>query len=109
MEDMARHDHPDCIRHGQHIFNSLYNLEPEIANKIRGTRFDPFYNDEKIPLFWCRLFELINGEEDEEDDISEEESERLKFLSSKLTPEKLKSLVDNYSTPNSFYSDKEEN
>lgn len=35
----------DDIRWGQHWFNTLYRVRPDIANQIRGTRFDPFYRD----------------------------------------------------------------
>jgi hypothetical protein len=36
------------IRWGQAVFNSLHQLYPEIANKIRSTEYDPFYIDEKV-------------------------------------------------------------
>ena len=36
-------------RKGQTVFNCLYNLYPELANKIRATELDPFYVDERIP------------------------------------------------------------
>jgi len=32
-------------RLGQFFFNALYNINPELANEIRGTNDDPFYND----------------------------------------------------------------
>ena len=48
----------DCIiytmeqlRKGQIAFNELYKTDPEIADKIRGTLSDPFYNDSRLPLF----------------------------------------------------------
>lgn len=38
-------------RQGQYAFNKLYEMNPTIASKIRGTEFDPFYNDSRISLF----------------------------------------------------------
>ena len=34
------------IRWGQHWFNTLFRVRPDIANTIRGTSLDPFYRDE---------------------------------------------------------------
>ena len=36
------------MRKGQCLFNALYKLYPEIANDIRGTDNDCFYDDSKI-------------------------------------------------------------
>lgn len=33
------------IRYGQHWFNRLYEVRPDLADSIRGTRLDPFYKD----------------------------------------------------------------
>lgn len=33
------------IRYGQHWFNALYAVRPDIADKIRGTKLDPFHRD----------------------------------------------------------------
>ena len=35
------------FRKGQAFFNALYHLHPEIADNIRSTEFDPFYDDNK--------------------------------------------------------------
>ena len=35
-------------RWGQTFFNALYRLYPQVADKIRGTDKDPFYNDKKV-------------------------------------------------------------
>lgn len=45
-------------RKGQVLFNALFLLNPEIGNKIRKTREDCFYNDEKIPVFMDKVREL---------------------------------------------------
>lgn len=46
------------LRLGQHMFNELYLLNTAIANQIRGSIVDPFYNDDKIPAFLERVDEL---------------------------------------------------
>lgn len=33
------------LRFGQHWFNTLYEVRPDIADKLRGTRLDPFHRD----------------------------------------------------------------
>lgn len=33
------------IRYGQHWFNTLYSVKPEIADRIRGTLHDPFHRE----------------------------------------------------------------
>ncbi len=43
-------DHP-YLRYGQVIFNYVYSLYPEVANKIRGSEYDCFYEDEKVDFF----------------------------------------------------------
>lgn len=50
-------------RAGQQEFNDLHARHPEIANKIRGTLDDPFYNDSKIPAFRLKVEELLSIEE----------------------------------------------
>ena len=35
-------------RCGQVLFNYLYTVNPDLADKIRGTELDPFYNDARI-------------------------------------------------------------
>lgn len=42
----ASYEHPaNKQRLGQVYFNKLKKERPDIAEKIRGTLFDPFYND----------------------------------------------------------------
>jgi hypothetical protein len=33
------------IRYGQHYFNVLNRVRPDVANSLRGTSLDPFYRD----------------------------------------------------------------
>lgn len=37
------------LRLGQCFFNILYSKKPKYANLIKGTEYDPFYNDDVIP------------------------------------------------------------
>lgn len=37
-----------ALRRGQALFNALYEQAPDLANTIRGTDLDPFYDDKKI-------------------------------------------------------------
>ena len=43
-------------RKGQAAFNALHTLDPDLANMVRGTRFDPFYRDERVPDFLREVF-----------------------------------------------------
>jgi len=54
--DMNKRDH---LRLGQTYFNVLCDLEPEIANTIRGTEDDPFYDDKKVNAFKKKMIELL--------------------------------------------------
>lgn len=49
----APYKKPD-IRVGQYLFNYLYQINPDLADLIRGTENDPFYldNDDRISKFW---------------------------------------------------------
>jgi hypothetical protein len=42
--------YPD-LRWGQAYFNVLYSKKRRLADELRGTDFDPFYSDHKIPAF----------------------------------------------------------
>lgn len=48
------------LRKGQIAFNELYEKHPEVANKIRGTIYDPFYQDSRLPDFYKKVEELLN-------------------------------------------------
>jgi hypothetical protein len=37
-----RKEYPNW-RYGQVLFNALYEVDPDLANEIRGTEIDPFY------------------------------------------------------------------
>lgn len=42
-------------RPGQAAYNALHSIEPEIADLIRGSLKDPFYDDSRLPDFWAEL------------------------------------------------------
>lgn len=44
------------LRVGQFCFNELYACHPTLANEIRATSADPFYNDSNIDMFWAMVF-----------------------------------------------------
>jgi hypothetical protein len=56
-EDRAKY--PEW-RVGQSMFNSLCIVCPVTADKIRGTVYDPYACDNRLPLFKERCFELWN-------------------------------------------------
>lgn len=45
------------IRYGQAIFNAAYAMFPNATNKLRNTKYDCYYHDERVVDF---LTELIN-------------------------------------------------
>jgi len=42
-------------RQGQAFFNTLYILHPHVADSIRGTKYDPFHNNDVLVLTYCKL------------------------------------------------------
>jgi hypothetical protein len=45
----------DHERDGQYAFNLLAHVRPELAEQVRGTPLDPFYNDNLLPTFYSWL------------------------------------------------------
>jgi len=39
------------MRKGQATFNAVHTIDSEIANELRGTELDCFYDDSKIGVF----------------------------------------------------------
>jgi len=39
------------LRKGQTLFNKLNEINPNLADSLRGSVVDPFYQDERIPAF----------------------------------------------------------
>jgi hypothetical protein len=46
------------LRPGQKAFNELYAQDPAIADQIRCTDADPFYDDRRLDAFRKRVAEL---------------------------------------------------
>lgn len=42
---------PDTQRYGQWAFNLLHELRPELADEVRATEVDPFYDNLRVPEF----------------------------------------------------------
>lgn len=49
--DYADH-YPVGWRAGQATFNLLVRVRPDLAEMVRGSDFDPFYDDARLPLFY---------------------------------------------------------
>jgi hypothetical protein len=49
-------------RKGQAYFNCLWDMDPELADELRGTYKDPFYKDDRIPEFLKVVEERWNKE-----------------------------------------------
>ena len=45
------------VRKGQMYFNELYNINPQLADSIRNSSCDPFYNDSRIEKFLNKISE----------------------------------------------------
>lgn len=44
-------------RYGQTVFNTMYTLHPDVAQKYCGTLIDPFHNDDVVDEFIEKCFE----------------------------------------------------
>lgn len=38
-------------RRGQTYFNLLRRIDPDAASEVVGTKYDPFFKDERVPAF----------------------------------------------------------
>jgi hypothetical protein len=50
---------PKEWRMGQAYFNYAYEMYPDEVDKLRGTQYDCFYLDERIPEFLGELNKLL--------------------------------------------------
>lgn len=57
-------------RMGQLYFNVLYRMNPMLAEEVRCTEADPFYQDEKLPAFFDYIIPRI-GVDKREDRLRE--------------------------------------
>lgn len=44
--------HEAIWRKGQFAFNKLAQLRPDLSEQIRGSKLDPFYDDDVLPAFF---------------------------------------------------------
>jgi hypothetical protein len=56
--DYAR-EHRPTERAGQAAFNALHTFRPDLADAIRGTGCDPFYDDLNLRDFWHYVTEAM--------------------------------------------------
>lgn len=47
---------PPEQRMGQWQFNELHRVNPDLANKVRTSVADPFYDDGRLKVFWNFLY-----------------------------------------------------
>lgn len=50
---------PEEWRLGQAYFNYAYEMYPDDVNKLRGTNYDCYYDDNKIGIFLNKLNESL--------------------------------------------------
>lgn len=48
-------------RPGQAAFNALAASHPAVADFIRGSECDPFYDDGRLPQFYIKVAEHLSG------------------------------------------------
>lgn len=56
----ARHKN-NGQRQGQATFNAIHELWPDVANALRGSSYDPFYNDAKTDQFLDVVIERLTN------------------------------------------------
>lgn len=59
-EIMDIRDRPNDLREGQYMMGRLFKICPQVYNLIVGSKYDPFYLDERIPEFIQQLASYIN-------------------------------------------------
>lgn len=60
MAKRAREIYPEW-RYGQAVFNTCHSLFPEIADSLRGTEYDPFYEDTRVEAFLQQVEEKLSA------------------------------------------------
>ena len=62
MEQKNREQYPEW-RHGQNLFNSLNMVYPEIAEGLRATDVDPFYDNTRYGKCWEQIIKVLKTDE----------------------------------------------
>ena len=60
IEEFYKTKFPGDWRHGQSAFNYVYEYLPTIANQIRNTENDPFYESSRLNGFWKEVKRLYD-------------------------------------------------
>lgn len=55
VDRYTHEDMPGSWRVGQGAFNLLCRLRPDLAELVRGSDFDPFYQDRNLAAFYSYL------------------------------------------------------
>lgn len=45
------------LRYGQSMYNNLFDINPKLAENIRNTENDPFYQDSVLPNFFKAILD----------------------------------------------------
>lgn len=56
--DTAIYNYDDW-RPGQAAFNVLSSMHPDLAEHVRGTESDPFYDDERLTAFYLWVYSKL--------------------------------------------------
>lgn len=62
LKFLAEGYRPTPWRIGQYYFNTLLHVRPDLAEEIRTSVLDPFYDDTRIPAFLAALQDWWNAE-----------------------------------------------
>jgi hypothetical protein len=60
VEEFHKTKFPPDWRSGQSAFNFVYEYLPTIANQIRNTQNDPFYESYRLNDFWIEVKRLYD-------------------------------------------------
>jgi hypothetical protein len=57
LKEKVENSKDTFLRKGQMYFNELYNMNPQLADSIRSSSCDPFYDDSRIDKFLNKISE----------------------------------------------------
>lgn len=58
------------LRRGQAYMIVLGEINPELYNKISGTKYDPFYRDDRIDDFLSKIHRSVGIDRDDDEEIT---------------------------------------
>lgn len=62
--DTAVHNYDGDWREGQAAFNVLAAMHPQLADSVRSTGLDPFYDDSRLAEFYAWVCEKLENNDD---------------------------------------------